>query len=169
MKKITLLLAAVMFIAGFARAQTASWINYKIDEKLSCKMPEQPTQVEEHSVYAKGKDTTVYVVAVVDFAKLATGIDSAQLATMAPTPEFANQFKNGMLGQMPGSTMGDVTIGKWKGHTSYAMDGANAANKQKLYAFMVLIGTKMYSLMVVTPDTHNADAKNNFFATLTTN
>lgn len=169
MKKITLFLAAMIFIAGFARAQTANWVNYKIDEKLSCKLPQQPTSLEEHSVYIKDKDTTVYVVAIVDFAKIAPTLDSAQLATMAPTPEFANQFKTGMLGQMPGSTLSDVAIGKWKGYTSYSMDGGNTTNKQRLYAFMVLIGTKMYSLMVITPDTHNADAKNNFFASLTTN
>jgi len=168
MRKITTLLTLVILSAGVARAQS-NWVNYKIDDKLSVKFPHQPAVLEEHSVYAKDGDSTLYMVASIDFAKIPQKLDSAQLAAVAPTMEFANEFKGGMLSQMPGSTLGDVTIGKWNGYTSYTMDGGNAANKQKLYTFMVLIGTKIYSLMAIMPENYSTSGKSSFFGSLTLN
>lgn len=167
MKKTLLFLIATIFILNIAQAQT-EWINYKIDNKLSIKVPAEPTKLDENSVYVRTKDSSVYVIAVVDIFKLA-GLDSATIASQSPTAEFANSFKNGMLGKMPGSTLGDVKIGKWKGYTCYNMDGGNASTKLKIYTFMVFIGTKVYSVMTILPENNSTKEKDDYFNSLALN
>ncbi|MFB9842267.1 hypothetical protein [Mucilaginibacter ginsenosidivorans] len=168
MKKSLLLFAALLFIACIATAQS-QWVSYKIDDKLSANLPVQPTRADEHSVFVKGGDSIIYVVATVDFSKLEGHLDSAQLAEMAPTPEFTDELKAGMLSEMPGSTLGDVTPGKWNGYNTFSMEGGNAASKLKLYVYMVIIGTNMYSLMAIVPEGHETKGKDVFFASLALN
>jgi len=167
MKKICLLLFTTILAVNVAYAQS-EWVNYKICDKLSVKLPAQPTRLNENGVYIKDKDSTVYIVAMVDFFKI-EGIDSVKMGTQAPTPEFANNLKTGMLGQMQGTTMGDVNIGKWKAYTSYSMAGTNASNKLKFYCFMVFIGSNVYSLMVWAPESHNTKQKEAYFSSLVLN
>ncbi|MDB4902873.1 MAG: hypothetical protein JWQ63_2154 [Mucilaginibacter sp.] len=167
MKKTFFFLVATILFLNIAQAQTG-WINYKIDNKLSIKVPAEPTKLDENSVFVKTKDSSVYVIAVVDIFKLA-GLDSATIASQSPTVEFANSFKNGMLGKMPGSTLGDVTIGKWKGYTCYNMDGGNASSKLKIYTFMLFIGTKVYSVMTILPENKNTKEKDAYFNSLVLN
>ncbi|HTI59740.1 hypothetical protein [Mucilaginibacter sp.] len=168
MKKTFLLITALLLTACLANAQS-QWINYKIDDKVSANLPVQPTRADEHSVFAKGSDSVIYVVATVDFSKLEGHLDSAQLAEMAPTTEFTDELKAGMLSEMPGSTLGDVTAGKWHGYNTFTMEGGNAAGKLKLYVYMVIIGTNMYSLMVVSPEGRDTKGKDVFFASLALN
>jgi hypothetical protein len=146
----------------------ATWITYKIDSKLSIKMPSEPTKQTDYSVYARDADTTIYVVATIDMYK-AEKLDSAQIATQAPTQEFADNFRTGMLSQMKGATLDPVKISKWKGYTCYTIDGEYGGNKLKLYSFMVLAGVNVYSLMVIMPDSHSPKKKDDFFNSLTLN
>ena len=167
MKKALLFLITSLLAAQVASAQTG-WIDYKIGDKLSVKLPEQPTRLNENGVYVRGSDSTVYIVATVDFFK-AEGLDSAKIAAQAPTAEFANTLKTGMLGQMQGTTLGDVKIGKWKGYTSYTIEGGNATNQLKFYTFMVFIGTNVYSLMAWVPENHDNKEKDDYFNSLVLN
>jgi len=155
-------------LTAFAQAQS-NWVNYKLDAKLTVKFPQQPARVDEHSIYAKDADTSIYLVALIDYSKLEEHLDSAELAKDAPTTEFADEFKGGIVSQMPGSSLGEVTIDKWNGYTSYKIEGDYATKHKKLYVFVVLIGTKMYGLMAITPEKGSTNGKNYFFSSLTLN
>jgi len=167
MKKLCLLFITSIVLLNSSKAQT-EWVSYKIDDKLSCRVPAQPTKLDANSVYVKSQDSSVYVIAMIDMLKLAN-LDSATVASQSPTTEFANNFKTGMLGQMPGSTLGDVVIGKWKGYTCYNINGGNTTSKLKIYTFMVFIGVKVYSLMSILPEGRNAKLKDDYFNSLVLN
>jgi len=164
MKKTFLLLITIAATINFVQAQN-DWISYTINNKLSVKIPDQPVKADENTVYAIGKDTTVYIITTVDLFKT-DHLDSAKLLISAPTIEFANNFKSSMLSAMPGYTLGDVSIGKWKGFTSYHMEGDNAGEKLKIHAFMIIIGSHIYSLMTMAPPNHSAVERDAFFNSL---
>ncbi len=165
--KVFLFLIIVIFGARVAKAQNG-WIDYRIDNKLSVKLPKEPTPIKESSVYVRDKDTTAYIISTFDCLKTAD-LDSVQLASSAPTVSFAENFKNGIVGKMPGTTLGQVNIGKWNGYTSYRIEGGNTSKKLKLYIFTVIIGTNLYSLMVISHDNYNPIVKDSFFASLVLN
>jgi hypothetical protein len=167
MKKLILLTIATALLINIAQAQTA-WVNYKIDNRLSVKMPAEPAKLDENSFYVRTKDTCIYIVAKLDMQKLA-GLDSAMLTTQSTTSAFANSFKTGMAGQMPGSELGEVVIGKWHDYTSYNINGINASKKLKIYTFMLFVGDKAYSLMAILPETKNTSGKDYYFSSLVMN
>ncbi len=162
--KILLSFLATILIINTCYSQS-ELVDYKIDNKVSVKLSMQPSKNDENSVYVKNKDSSVFIVAKFDLYKMA-GIDSAQIAAQAPTKEFADSFKNGMLGKMPGTTMGEVAIGKWKGYISYNMDGGNISKKLKVYAFVFFVGANMYSLLAILPADRSTAGKDNFFGSL---
>ena len=82
-------------------------------------------------------DGCAYIITIADFVKLA-GLDSAKIAPMATTPDFANSLKTGMLSKMPGYNLGDVKIGSWKGYPYPLCRGVIPESKKiKIYAFMM--------------------------------
>lgn len=165
--KLLILFIAIIGGISAANAQT-TWINYKIDNKLSIELPKEPIPIKETSVYVRDKDTTFYIISVFDMLKTA-GLDSAQIASSAPTVSFAESFKNGIVDKMPGSALRPVDIGKWNGYTCYHIDGGNALKKQKIYIFTVIIGTNLYDLMVISHDNLNPVGKDHFFSSLVLN
>jgi hypothetical protein len=166
MKKIFLLLITTILALNIVHAQTG-WINYKIDNKFSVKLPSQPNDVQGSQI-VQDKDSLVYVITVVDFVK-AAGIDSATLVPMAPTQDFANSIKTGMLGQMPGFTLGDINIGKWNQLVSYHIEGENTEKRIKTFSFMILQGSHFYSLTTIVPYGKDSKSKDDFFASLVSN
>jgi hypothetical protein len=167
MKKKLFLLVAAIFLFTFTHAQ-GTWVNYKIDDKISVKLPSEPQQIQEGTTMTKDKDSVIYLTILVDFVKVAK-IDSAGLAPYLATQQFADGLKTGMLSKMPGSTMDDVKIGKWKNYYSYTIEGGNAEKKLKLYTYMVIIGSKMYGLMCIVPVGIGPANKDNFFSSLAIN
>lgn len=155
-----------IFICSFIRVASAqtTWIDYKVDEKISVKLPVQPKTIQGN-VYATDKDSSMYIIAIIDFLKV-TGVDSVAMAPMEPTPQFGDQLKTGMLSQMPGYTLGDVKIYKWHGHYTYKGEGSNAGKKLKTYVYMICWGNTMYSLMVIAPEKNPIKGKDDFFASL---
>src|SRR5260221_6343614 len=113
MKKIFFFLIALTAI-NTVHAQS-EWVSYKIDNKLSVKVPSQPMITDDYSVMAQSKDSLFCIISVIDLKKIA-GIDSAALASLAPTSSFSTHIKTGMLGKMQGFTLGDFKISKWKGY-----------------------------------------------------
>jgi len=168
MKKfLLLLLITSLSVTTVTKAQNA-WINYKIDNRLSAKLPVEPKKVDENSVMASDNDGATYVITIADFEKLA-GLDSAKIAPMATTAEFAGSLKTGMLSKMPGYTLGDVKVGKWKGYTCYNVEGGNGELKVKTYTFMVIVGSKLYALSAVLPASLTFSGKDDFFASVALN
>ena len=166
MKKAFLLLFVIALSTKLTKAQT-DWINYKVDDRISVKLPAQP-EFKQGGQFVKDKDSSVYIVMAIDFVKVA-GVDSVQLGPYEPTPEFGNQLKSGMLGKMPGSTLGDVKIGKWNGHYSYTMEGGNETKKVRIYVNMVCWGNIMYALMNIVPEQNSTKGRDYFFASLKAN
>ena len=162
-----LFLIAVILGTSVVNAQS-NWIDYKIDNKLSVKLPKQPVTLNEHSVYVKDQDTTIYVITKVDMLKT-DGLDSSKLASVALTTRFANQIKNSLQNEMKGSTLSDINLGKWNGYTSYNIDGNNSSKKTKFYSLTVVIGTNLYGLMIIQHDSHNNINKDGFFTSLKLN
>jgi hypothetical protein len=167
MKKNLLLLIVFTLVITVTKAQN-TWINYKIDSKLSIKVPNEPKQIDENSVLASDNDGAAYIITIADFQKLA-GLDSAKIAPMANTPDFASSLRTGMLSKMPGYTLGDVKIGTWHGYVCYNVEGGNDASKIKVYTFMILIASKLYGLSVVVPDSLAFTGKDDFFASVALN
>jgi hypothetical protein len=166
MKKIFFFLIAITAI-NTVHAQN-EWVSYKIDNKLSVKVPSQPMITDDYSVMAQSKDSLFCIISVIDLKKIA-GIDSAALASLAPTSSFSNHIKTGMLGKMQGFTLGDFKISKWKGYYCYNVDGSNAAKKQKINTFMVIIGTNIYSLSAMMYEGKSTKGKDDFFNSLALN
>ncbi|HTK19762.1 MAG TPA: hypothetical protein VL442_09630 [Mucilaginibacter sp.] len=168
MKKIICLFILTVVSASLAFSQTA-WVTHKADDKVSVKFPNAPKEVIPGtfiSIEKVGKDSVGYALTVVDFVKVA-GIDSAALAPIKATPEFASQLKTGMTQSLPGVELEDFKISTWKGYTSYTSTGNSPSKKQKMYIFMVLIGTKMYSLAAMVPDGAANTGRDQFFSSLT--
>jgi hypothetical protein len=165
MKKIVALFITALITITVVYAQNG-WITHKADNRISVKFPGEPKEVIAGTFAAHDKDSVGYALTVVDFVTVA-GIDSVTLAPMKDTPEFAAQLKQGMGSSLPGVTLDDFKIGKWKGFSSYTTTGVSSTQKTKMYMFMVLIGNKMYSLSSVVPDGRSAKGKDDFFASLT--
>ncbi len=159
MKKISLILLIAILTANIALGQS-DWINYKIDSKLSVKLPAQPKPVKG-GFFAMDKDSLVYF-----FLKADVGIDSVELMSLAPTAEFAEHYKMGVSQKMPGTRLGDVNIGKWNGYVCYNIAGVNDTNKKKIYIFVIVVGDKMYSFGTIIPGNKSEKGKDEFFNSL---
>ena len=153
MKKISFLLLFVLLQSAVTFAQSA-WVTQKIDEKLSVKFPETPSKVIKkgsESYVNKGKDSVQYSAIVLDYKVLAN-LDSATLASMKDTQQFADQIRGGMVTQKPNYTFEVAKIGKWNTFTNYSFSGIDNTNKSRLSIQMILIGSKMYVLSCLVPD-----------------
>lgn len=159
MKKNYYLLLLVMVLSVAGKAQT-DWVSIKLDEKIAVKFPYEPEKKVANgsvSYVSKTKDSVTYGAVVLDYNVIAH-LDSATLALIKDTQQFADQTKAGIVSQKKNYIFGDITIGKWKTFTTYSMLGTNTTNKNKVSLKMILIGSKMYSLSCLVPD--EPDAKN---------
>ena len=156
MKKAYFLLlffATIVSSTSGVYAQT-SWVTKKIDSKLSVKFPAEPTKTTKDGVEAyilKSSDSTSYSSALVDFNVLAK-VDSATLAPIKDTKEFATQMREGVAAQKTNYSFSDINIGTWKNYTTYSITGLDTSKKKKLFIYMILIGSKMYTLSCLVPD-----------------
>ena len=165
MKKIISLVILTVISITLAFSQTA-WVSHKADNRISLKFPDEPKEVITGTFAAHDKDSSTYVLTVIDFVA-AANIDSTALAPMQDSPDFAAQLKQGMTSTLHGVTLDDFKIGKWKGHTSYTSTGINNNDKSQLYSFMVLVGNKLYSLSVIVPAGRPVAGRDEFFSSLT--
>ena len=164
--KIATLVFFITFIAMSAIAQT-NGVKQQLDDRVSVKFPSTPKILTPggNTTYAvMDKDSVTYTAMVIDFATVAH-LDSAQLAPLKDTQEFADGLKNGIARTAKSFEFGDANIGKWKGYTSYDITGTNAAKKSKIYFQLVIIGSKAYSLACIVPDAVPTKRKDDFFAT----
>lgn len=155
----TFLLATVSVVfvqKGYAQG---TWVKQNLDARISIKFPKAPEAQEAGSakIYTlTGTDSTRYTANYMDFE--AFGMDSATLTNMATTDEFAEQFKTGFTGKIPGFELTKMDIGKWKEFTAYTIEGAVEEKKMKMYIKCIFIGSKMYSMSCSTFP--NSDVKN---------
>ncbi len=156
MKK-TVLLTVFAISSVFANRlmAQAGWFKQKIDETLSIKFPKEP--VKAGTMFTvQGSDSIGYVANVIDLA--AMGMDAEGLAKMAPTEEFAEQFKTGLVSQSPGLELTKMEIGKWNNFVAYDIEGEQKDKGIKMYFKCIFISTKIYVLLAALPG--KADVKN---------
>ena len=137
MKKILTLFIISLITITIVYAQDG-WVSHKVDNRISVKFPNDPKDVTLGTFETQDKDSVGYALSVMDFVAMA-GIDSVVLAPLKDTPEFMAELKQGIGSGLDGFIMGDFTIGKWKGFSSYTITGVNSAQKTKMYIFLVFV------------------------------
>jgi hypothetical protein len=165
MKKLFALVITAMLTITFVQAQVG-WVTHVADNRISLKFPSEPEEKIPGSFIATNKDSTVaYIFTTVDLMQVAN-LDSATLAPMKTTPEFAAQLKTGMKQSLTTVDLSDFTIGTWKGFTCYTTSGTDP-NKKRYDIFMFIIGAKLYSLSTVTADGISLQGRDTFFHSIT--
>jgi hypothetical protein len=163
MKNIYLILISLFITATAASAQD-SWVTHKGDNRISLKFPVEPKELTPGSFIAVSKDSSVFIFTIVDFQVVAN-LDSAALAPMKTSPEFAEQLKTGLNQSLPDVAFPDFVIGSWKGFTSYTSTGVDT-KKKKYDMFMFIIGSKLYSVSTVSNDGVSNQGHNDFVNSL---
>jgi hypothetical protein len=166
-KRILLLAAIAVFsvLSNETFAQTG-WFKQKIDSRISAKFPKEP-KLEGPGYKVKGNDSVVYAVNTMDLG--AMGLDSATIATMAPTEEFAEQLKAGFAAQIPGFEVTKMDIGTWKDFTVYDIEGEQAEKKIKMYFKCIFINTRLYAFIATVPEKGDVKNKDTFFTSIELN
>jgi len=159
MKNIYILVISLFIITTTARAQTG-WVTHKGDERISLKFPVEPKELTPGSFIAVDKDSVAYVFTIVDF-KVVANLDSAALAPIKTSPEFADQLKTGMKTSLPDVDLPDFAVGTFKGFTSYSSIGFDS-KKKKYNFFMFIVGSKLYSVSTVSKEGASAQGPANF-------
>jgi hypothetical protein len=165
MKKILVLLVAIVLLTiAVVRAQQP-WVTHKVNDRVSIKFPSTPREFIPGSFMSVVPDSSVvYIFTVVDFAEVAN-LDSAALAPVKATPEFAAELKTGMKRSLPDVNFSDFAIGDFKGFTSYSTSGLDS-KKKRYDMFMFIIGTNFYSLSIVTAYGGLLENRDKFFASI---
>ena len=164
MKKVYFILAAFIFTVNISFAQTG-WVDYKVDNRVSAKLPTAPQTLMEGTVMSLTPDSSVCIVTKVDFLATAK-LDSATLAPMLGTEEFSTGLRTGMLQQMAGFTLSEVKTGKLRGQYTYSLDGVNESQKLKSYTLMIVIGQYLYSFSALVKDGRDTRHRDELFASI---
>jgi hypothetical protein len=163
MKKLLTFITIIVLTVTISKAQ-GGWVTYKADSHLSLKFPKQPETVIPGTVGTIGIDTVGCGITIVDFNKLAH-IDSATLATVKESPEFAEQMRIGMQNSSK-VNLEPLKLGTWQGLTSYSSTGTNTGN-QKYTMLMVIYGTTIYNIFTVVPAASKNKTGDIFFNSIT--
>ncbi|MBS1524925.1 MAG: hypothetical protein JST19_04710 [Bacteroidetes bacterium] len=159
--KILLGLTLIVTTFTFAQAQTG-WVDYKIDDKLSVKLPGQP-EITGKGVTAHTKDSlSCFVYKIVE-------IDSSALAKAISSPGFLDGLKGAMASSQTGLSLGEMKAAKWNGYNRYSVDGTNPSMKLKASFVFLIVGGRIYALGAMMPESHDINEKNIFFNTLKLN
>ena len=159
------LLFFIAFTTLSVKAQT-NWFRQRLNEQIAVHFPSTPEILGtgNNIVYRYiDKDIIIYSANIIDF-KAAAHLDSAKLALMKDTQQFADALKGGMSRTAKNYEFGDVSLSKWEGCTTYNIIGKNVEKKTKIYILIILIGSKGYSLSCIVPDIASSKRKNDFFS-----
>ncbi len=164
-KKSSALLLLIVFNSIMVRAQT-NWIKQQLDNRVAVKFPVAPKMITQGgNIVYKGtdKDSVIYSASTIDFDVVAH-LDSAKLAPMKDTQQFADGLKTGMSSSAKAYEFGDVIMGKWNGYSSYNITGKNVAKHTKIFVLIILVGSKGYYLSSLVPDGLSPKCKDDYFS-----
>ena len=151
-----------MLLTGTIVNAQQPWVTQKVDNRVSIKFPSTPVGSAASSFVTTAPDSSVACVfTVVDFAEVAN-LDSAALAPVKATPEFAAELKTGFKQKLSDVNFSDLVIGNYKGFTSYSTFGFDS-KKKRYDIFMFIIGTNFYTLSVVTAYGGLLETRDKFF------
>ena len=127
------------------------WITVSLDQRASIDFPTKPTQQEmsgNPTWLADLNNDARCMAMMVDFKNF--GMDSAQLAAELAAPKFYADFKGGVLGQLPGSTLISETTGSVQGYKTaeYVIDMGkkDTSSLNIMYNKNIFVGSMMYTL-----------------------
>jgi len=168
MKKITTLLIAVFFTA-LSFAQDA-WKTVQVMDKVTVQMPQTPlkeNRAGQNMQVCKSADSSVLMVMSIDFTPF--GLDENMLSSMVPTQEFKDQFKGGMVGKMPNSTILDESFSMLqdKYHVyNYTIEMSKDAKKIKMYLMTVFYKSYSVAFYYTEGEKANKAEKDKFFSSV---
>lgn len=162
-QKFLLCAVAVLVFSTTVNAQT-NWVSTKVGNKVSVKFPKAPESVQEGIYQLTDNDSSKYTATFVDLE--AMGLDSATLSGLVETEEFADQFKTGLVSQVPGLEINKSEITKWNGLVAYVYEGVNAEKKQKATFKTIFMGAKMFTFICIYPEAAGSGNKDLFINSL---
>jgi hypothetical protein len=146
MKKVFLILLVIVLATKLTKAQT-DCKSYKVDDKISIKLPMEPVRKDINDMTVLTKDSSAFFVTILD-----AGVDSAKTSEIINKPGFADALKKAIVDKMPGFTVGEMTRSSWKSYTVFRAEGIDSSKNLKLYFCMLSIGIRLYFMGNVVPE-----------------
>jgi hypothetical protein len=150
---------------------TADWITVKLDDRVTVEFPSAPEEkdMSGNQVWSGDINNDAKAMAMVmDFGKF--GMDSAMLATEMEKDEAFQQFKDGILGQIQGSTIMSEKRTKVNGRHvfEYVINmGKPDTTLTIMHNRNYFVGAKMYTLSFYEKGSKpQPDVRNKFFNSL---
>lgn len=156
-------LVLFLVVASICTNAQEKWFSQKISDKVSVNFPGEPKKLSESSYGVNAKDSTVYVVSIVDLLK-ATGMDAATFNTNVVTQEFADGFMEGLAPTMPKFAFKTANIIKVKGLPAYEIIGRSDENKKTIYMTAVFVDGIAHTLACLIADGKDTKNKDRFIA-----
>ena len=168
LKKLLLLL----FIIPVFAFTSINWITIELDEKVSVDFPLEPTQqdLSGNTMWvADINPDSRCMTMLMDFGKM--GLDSAQMAKDISRPEAFDEFKDGMLGQMKGSSLISEKTTTTLGYKTFElvvdMGKKDTSALNVMHTRAIFINAKMYALYFYEKNGKpQDDSRNRFFNSL---
>ena len=127
------------------------WVTFSIDERVSIDFPMKPKQSESsgNPVWiADANSDSRCMAMVIDFKNF--GMDSAQVASEMSKPEAYEDFKNGVLGQIEGSSIVSEKITTFLGYKTFEyiinMGKKDTSSLNIMYNKNIFVGAKLYAM-----------------------
>jgi len=146
MKKILL----ALFLLPLLAYSYADWVDLEIDKRMTVSLPVNPEKKDlngnETWVADVNSDARCLVV-VVDFSRF--GLDSAGVANEMGNEKSFEEFKTGLLGQIPDAKVISEVNTTYNGKRCFEfivdMGKKDTSALNKMYNKNIFIGSKMYS------------------------
>ena len=127
------------------------WVTFSLDERASVDFPVKPekSEVSGNVTWVADPNSNSRCLAMVlDFKNY--GMDSAQLATELNGTKFAEDFKGGILGQLPGASTVSEKVTSTLGYKTleYVIDMGkkDTSSLNMMYNRNIFVGAKMYTM-----------------------
>lgn len=130
---------------------TIDWVTIDLDNRFSINFPSKPDQKDlgGNPMWVQEIGTNARCMAIViDFSNY--GLDSAGLAAEMGRDEAMDQFKTGILGQIPGATVTAERITTTQGKKTFELEidmgNKDTTQLNKMHSKSIIAGTKMYTV-----------------------
>ena len=127
------------------------WVTVSIDKRVTVDFPVKPVQSESSGNpmwTADANSDSRCMAMIIDFKNF--GMDSAQVAGEMSKPEAYEDFKNGVLGQIEGSSIVSEKITTFLGYKTFEyiinMGKKDTSSLNIMYNKNIFVGAKLYAM-----------------------
>jgi hypothetical protein len=160
MLKKSILFLLLLTTSILAQAQE-KWFLQKINDKVSVNFPQESKKMGENSFGINTKDSTIYVVSVVDLLT-AIGMNLTTFNAEVETQGFVDGFMEGLTPTMPQYKFSPTKVIKVKGLPAYEIMGRNEERKNTVYMTVVFVDGVSYTLACLLADGKDPRNKDKF-------